>query len=101
MKEEIVSGLRNALERGESIEQASQTFINAGYNPFEVRAATQMISGYGSALNMTNQESLEISSETTQKNKSKNRLILIFGILISGLIVLGAIGFLVYTILSK
>lgn len=44
MKEEILGGLRNALDRGESMEKAMQTFINAGYSAAEVRDAAGMIS---------------------------------------------------------
>ncbi len=43
MKEEIIGGLRNALDRGESIEKAMQSFINAGYSAAEVREAAGMI----------------------------------------------------------
>ncbi len=38
-KEEIIAGLKNAVSRGESVQQASQSFINAGYNSQEVMAA--------------------------------------------------------------
>ena len=44
MRDEIVAGLRNAIVRGQSLEQAVQSFINAGYNPQEVKAAAQIIS---------------------------------------------------------
>jgi len=44
MKDEIVAGMRNALARGQSLEQAARSFINAGYNPQEVKAATQTLS---------------------------------------------------------
>ncbi len=43
MKEEIIGGLRNALDRNETIEKAMQTFINAGYSATEVREAASMI----------------------------------------------------------
>ena len=39
MNDEIIGGMRNALERVETIEQAIQTFLNAGYSPNEVREA--------------------------------------------------------------
>ena len=39
----ISGGIKNALDRGESLSKAKQTFINAGYTPQEVQAATQMI----------------------------------------------------------
>ncbi len=44
MREDIVAGLRNALERGASLEQAVQSFINAGYNPAEVQEAMRGLS---------------------------------------------------------
>lgn len=36
---ELVGGLKNAFERGESFEKAKQSFINAGYKPSEVESA--------------------------------------------------------------
>lgn len=45
MKEEIIAGIRNALDRGFSISQAVQSFINAGYNPNDVREAAEAFSG--------------------------------------------------------
>ncbi len=42
--EEIIGGLRNAVERGASLEQAVQSFISAGYNPIEVKQAAQSLS---------------------------------------------------------
>ena len=51
MREDIRGGLKNALERGETIEQAIRSFINAGYNETEVReAANQIIPGVISTL---------------------------------------------------
>lgn len=50
MKEEITGGLRNALERGETIEKAMQSFINAGYSASEVREAAAMINPSASGL---------------------------------------------------
>ncbi len=44
MKEELASGLKNAIERGASLEQAIQSFLNAGYNPTEVSEAARLIS---------------------------------------------------------
>lgn len=51
MADEISAGLRNAIERGESIEEAIQTFINAGYNPVEVKEAATLVSGVVSLVN--------------------------------------------------
>ena len=41
--QEIVGGITNALNRGETLAKAKQTFINGGYKPQEVQAATQLI----------------------------------------------------------
>lgn len=52
MKEELISGLQNAVERGATLEAAVQSFINAGYNPQEVReAARNFSSGVSTMLN--------------------------------------------------
>lgn len=51
-KEDIlIGGLKNALERGESIEKAKQSFINAGYKPEEVTAAAQKVPATTSKIN--------------------------------------------------
>lgn len=41
MKEEIAGGLRNAVERGSSLEAAKRSMINAGYSQSEVEEAAQ------------------------------------------------------------
>jgi len=51
MSDEIISGLRNALERGESLDKAAQTFLSAGYNPNDVRESVNAISS--GALHIT------------------------------------------------
>ncbi|RMD67450.1 hypothetical protein D6817_01610 [Candidatus Pacearchaeota archaeon] len=45
MRDDLIGGLRNALERGSTLEQAIQSFINAGYNSEEVHAAAALLSG--------------------------------------------------------
>ena len=42
-EKELIGGLKNALERGEKIAKAKQTFINAGYNPKEVNMAIEKL----------------------------------------------------------
>ena len=49
MNEEIIGGLNNARAHGFSLEEAAQSFINAGYNTAEVREA-QTFLGRGYAL---------------------------------------------------
>ena len=43
MREDIIAGLKNAYERGESVEKAVQAFISAGYNPNEVKEAAKIL----------------------------------------------------------
>jgi len=47
VREDIIAGLKNAIERGYSLELAKQSFISAGYPLAEVEAAVNSIkSGY-------------------------------------------------------
>jgi hypothetical protein len=57
MREELEAGLKNAIERGSTLEEAIQSFINAGYNPVEVKEAANNISS-GVTNIITNQPSL-------------------------------------------
>lgn len=43
MRDEIQAGLRNAVERGDTLEEAIQSFIGAGYNPVEVKEAAKSV----------------------------------------------------------
>lgn len=43
VKEEILTGIKNGLARGESIQEATQTLIAAGYNPEEVNEAANSV----------------------------------------------------------
>jgi hypothetical protein len=45
IKEEITSGLRQAIERGYSLEQAKQSFINAGYNSKDIEDSASSLGG--------------------------------------------------------
>lgn len=44
-REDILGGLKNAIERGENAEDAAKTFIDAGYAENDVREALIQISG--------------------------------------------------------
>ena len=54
MREDIIAGLKNALARGESLEKAIQSFINAGYNPIEVKQAAESLTQ--GAMSISNPE---------------------------------------------
>jgi hypothetical protein len=45
LNEEIITGLRNAVENGESLQEAMQIMINTGYSPREVQEASKFIGG--------------------------------------------------------
>ena len=55
-KEQILAGLKNAIERGYSLELAKQSFINAGYNPRDVEEAANELSGVISSYPQMQQE---------------------------------------------
>ncbi len=42
-KEDLVSAIKNALERGETIEEAKLSLMNAGYNQEDIEKATKII----------------------------------------------------------
>lgn len=42
-KEDLVAALKNALERGETIEEAKLSLMNAGYNHEDIEKATKTI----------------------------------------------------------
>jgi hypothetical protein len=114
MKEEIFAGIRNAMERGATLEAAANTFLNAGYNPQDVRAAVAAISEGASEIVYTkfdapvNQDSLaapELNAQSlpalptlqpTGKKKSKAGIIFVIILLI--LIFLGALSYLIYSL---
>ena len=63
MREDIAGGLRNALERGETMEQAVRTFVNAGYSEREVRDAAE----YARNGTLSSLEHVNKKSELNQK----------------------------------
>ena len=43
VREDILSGLQNAIERGDSIEEAARSFVNSGYTKAEVQEAVSFL----------------------------------------------------------
>ncbi|MBS3088174.1 hypothetical protein J4402_00165 [Candidatus Pacearchaeota archaeon] len=117
MGDEIYYGLKNALERGQSLNAAVQSFINAGYNPVEVREAEKMISSDGGVSSITgeaNDLNAPVSNENFEEQKAQplpksgfqpkssgswKKVLLIILIIVLILIILGTSGFLVYNLL--
>lgn len=104
MSKEIMAGLRIALERGSSLKKAAQTFLNAGYNPMEVEAAAKMISSGGGAVSIVEAREPQPAVAMPQKQiplpqkRKKGRGLVISLIVLAIIILLGAIGYLVYVL---
>lgn len=72
MREDIIGGLRNALDRGETVEYAIRTFINAGYSEREVReAAEYATTGTLESLTNVSTNKLTNQKQTIKKLESK------------------------------
>lgn len=54
--EEVVTGLRNAVEHGESLQDAMQIMMNSGYSPIEVQEASKYVGGGAVHLQQSNSE---------------------------------------------
>lgn len=115
MSEEIVAGIRNAMERGASLQQAVQSFINAGYSAYEVREAERAISGGVSSI--VYPEATVVSSEENslpeipvfpanengghvRKDRQVSRTVLISIVVLSLLVFLSALSYLVYILVA-
>jgi len=74
--QEISGGIKNALDRGEPLMKAKQSFINAGYTPQEVQAATQMVrqTSSGTARPVNALPSIQSQPSTSKDNKSKKTI---------------------------
>jgi hypothetical protein len=128
MQDEIYAGLKNAIDRGASIEEAVQSLVSAGYNPMEVREAAKLIETGASQFIISGSKSENIKEEDIPKNqegsieqlakertaqaqamalpvmpakKKGGRGVLIVAIILSALILIGGIGLLVYIYLIK
>ena len=72
MREDIAGGLRNALERGENLEDAVRTFINAGYAEKDVRdAAEYAVSGTLASLTHVSPNEIRGKKPTIRKLETK------------------------------
>lgn len=72
---ELVGGIRNALDRGEEINKAQQSFFNAGYNKKEIDEAIAIL-GVAESTPSSNksliQQSLQVQKATSEKPEIKN-----------------------------
>ena len=108
MESEIIAGLRNAMERGESLERAMQSFINAGYNAREVGTAGKELSGGGVSnivesyevpQNLKQMQNIRSASANIEmKNKGNNKIILLIIVLLVLMIFVGGLIWLMFTL---
>lgn len=79
--QEISGGIKNALNRGENLTKAKQSFINAGYTPQEVQAATRRIRSKPlqetKPLNPSQPQSAQSQQVQTQTTFSKKTIIIL------------------------
>ena len=69
VREDLVAGLRNAVERGNSLESAKQSFLNAGYSSEDVEQAVNYLHS-GSVLAAQPQQ-LKKPADSVQPSKEK------------------------------
>lgn len=87
-KEELIAGFRNAIDRGFSIEEAKNSFLNAGYNPKEIEEAAEM-STSTTPLLYTNQPQLQPAQEQqTIQQPQSHKSSLIIAIIIALLVLI-------------
>ena len=93
MNEEILAGIKNALAHGFLLEEAADSFVNAGNNPSEVKEVVSFISKGISplpSLSKTTETAVqkEVAAEKKPEKSGKLKWILI---ILTALIVLGII----------
>lgn len=69
VNDEIVWGIKNALDRGESLQNAMMSFFNAGYDKKEIEDAARTLLNYQSSFLQKKNEIAKANpkEETTQK----------------------------------
>lgn len=73
VNEELVGGLKNALERGASLKRAMMTFFNAGYDKTEIEEAAAILLNYPvQKKEIKLSEPLELKEEIQFKESTKN-----------------------------
>jgi len=97
-KEEIIAGLKQAIERGSSLEQAKQSFINAGYSREEVEEAASSFKGVITQYSqiqqpqqlsqLPSQQPQQMPQQKIKKPKKPKKIIFLVTILIFLLILL-------------
>jgi hypothetical protein len=63
VNEEIVTSLRNAINKGDSLQSAIQILINSGYDPREVHEASQFVGGVAPNLQASTNEQIMMQQQ--------------------------------------
>ncbi len=100
MKEEIYSGIRNAMQRGSSLEESMQSFINAGYSETDVKEAGKMLAGGATEILQGDIPQNFENESLPQLPKKKSRKWLVLGVIIVAVVILGLGGFLAYYLMT-
>lgn len=80
-EEELSGGLKNAMERGQPLAKAVQSFINAGYNPQQVQSAAKKLSFNQPPKTEINTTDIEIPKVQLEQKKSNKKIYIITGII--------------------
>ena len=95
MKEELAAGIRNALGRGASLDEAAESFVRAGYNPKEVHEALELITSGATEMSASPEETQSMETPLPTPKSVKKRDWKIIGIVVLlVLIALGLVGLL-------
>ena len=72
MKDEIIQGLKMAMIKGESLQEAMQSFYNSGYNKAEIEEAARELQGLQAQLSeeskIFNQNQIQKTQPPVQKS---------------------------------
>jgi hypothetical protein len=92
MNEEILAGIKNALEHGFLIEEAANSFINAGNNPAEVKEVVSFISkGISPLPSLLKTTETSVQKEVALEKKPKSSRLKWILIILTALVVIGLI----------
>ena len=82
MNNEIIWGIRNAVERGYKLEDAVKSYINAGYSEIEVKEAVQFLtSGSGSLMANPQAPTAPVSASSPAPAQDKKEVKPVFPVL--------------------
>ena len=109
-KPEIIAGIKNAVARGYSLEQAKQSFINSGYNAKDVEDSASTISGtmlnfpeiqnfHEQTKQLAGMESQNNSAKIKERTNFKSKIMLVI-ILILAIILLSSLAVLAGLVIS-